>query len=508
MGLLVGSAGELWIGTESSLDRFDGKTFTHYVNDPHDPGSLNTGPERTVAQDAHGVVWTGTYGGGLSRLDGQRFTHFRHDPRNPDSLADDNIANIVPDAKGGLWIGVHGAGLDYFDGEHFTHFPPDPENPAGLPEGFVHPVLLDQRGMLWIVSVKMGLVRLDTNTRKFATYRLDPSRADSRSATWTQDVYSDGTSLWVASSTGLFRFDPANGTFARQYTERDGLASNSVVSVLGDAQGNLWVGTVKGLSRFDPKKGTFRNYDVFDGLQSNEFSHISRAPAPDGQLFFGGVNGFNAFYPDRLVDNPIPPPVVLTDFELFNQPVEIGGKDSPLRESINVAQSITLRHDQSVFRFQFAALDYASPQKNRYAYRLEGFDKDWQYTDATRRSATYTNLDPGDYTFRVKASNNDGVWNEQGTALKIAIAPPWWLTRWFRGSVVAVLLGLAVTGYQMRVRSIQRRSRVLERQVAQRTRELAACERRRRKRPRGRSRQPGQEHLSGEHEPWAAAPRR
>ena len=272
--------------------------------------------------------------------------------------------------------------------------------------------------MLWIATSSMGLVRLDTNTGKFTTFLMDPTQPDSQAVNWTQDVYSDGTSLWVASSTGLFLFDPATGKFTHHYTEKDGLPSNSVVSVLGDAQGNLWVGTVNGLSRFDPKKRTFRNYDVFDGLQGNEFSCISRAPAPDGQLFFGGVNGFNAFYPDRLADNPVPPPVVLTDFELFNQPVEIGGKDSPLRESINVAQSITLRHDQSVFRFQFAALDYASPQKNRYAYRLEGFDKDWQYTDATRRSATYTNLDPGDYTFRVKASNNDGVWNEQGTRIE------------------------------------------------------------------------------------------
>jgi signal transduction histidine kinase/ligand-binding sensor domain-containing protein/CheY-like chemotaxis protein len=470
--LFIGSAGELWIGTESSLDRFDGQTFTHYVNDPHDPASLNTGPHRFVVQDAHGVVWTSTYGGGLSRLDGQRFTHFRHDPQNPDSLANDRIATIVPDAKGGVWIGPHGAGLDYFDGQHVTHFPPDPANPAGLPDAFVLPLLLDQRGMLWIATLKMGLVRLDTNTRQFTTYLLDPTQPGNQSVNWTEDVCSDGAALWVASATGLFRFDPAAGMFTRHYTEKDGLASTSVVGVLADAQGHVWVGTVRGLSKFDPKTETFRNYDVFDGLQGNEFLR-ARAKAPDGQLFFGGVDGFNAYYPDKLVDNPTPPPVLLTDFELFNKPVEIGGKESPLQQAINVAQSITLRYNQSVIRFQFAALNYTAPQKNRYAYKLEGFDQAWQYTDATHRFATYTNLDPGNYTFRVKASNNDGVWNKKGTALNITITPPWWETWWFRSVAGLAVVGLAAAGYSYRVRSLRQYSQKLEREVTERTHELA-----------------------------------
>jgi signal transduction histidine kinase len=229
-----------------------------------------------------------------------------------------------------------------------------------------------------------------------------------------------------------------------------------VVGVLGDAQGNVWVSTIKGLSRFDPRTETFRNYDVFDGLQGNEFSLHCRAKAPDGRLFFAGVNGLSAFYPDKLADNPTPPPVVLTEFELFNKPVKIGAKDSPLRQAIHVATSITLRYEQSVFRFQFAALNYTAPQKNRYAYKLDGFDRDWQYTDATRRFATYTNLDHGDYTFRVKASNNDGVWNEQGVALHVRILPPWWSTLWFRALVLASILLSIWCAYQLRVRRLRR----------------------------------------------------
>jgi signal transduction histidine kinase len=210
------------------------------------------------------------------------------------------------------------------------------------------------------------------------------------------------------------------------------------------------------LSRFDPRNESFRNYDVLDGLQGNDFFPRCRARTADGQLFFGGANGLSAFYPDKLIDNPTLPPVVITDFELFNKPVTIGGRDSPLRQAIHVATSITLRYDQSVFRFQFAALNYTAPQKNRYAYKLDGFDRDWQYTDATRRFATYTNLDHGDYTFRVKASNNDGVWNEQGVALHIRILPPWWSTSWFRALAMASVLLSIWCAYRLRVRQLRR----------------------------------------------------
>jgi signal transduction histidine kinase/ligand-binding sensor domain-containing protein len=470
--LAMGSAGALWIGTVAGLDRFDGQHFTHYVADPNGPGSLSPGPEREVALASHGAVWTGTYGGGLDRLDGQHVTHFRHDPRNPDTLAVNKISSLVPDAHGGVWIGVHGDGVDYFDGRHFTHFPPDPGNPTGLQDGWVLPLLLDPHGMLWLASSNWGLVRFDIQTRKFTTYLMDPSQPGNHVANWTQDAYSDGAGIWVASpTTGLFRFDPETGKFTHHYTEKDGLPSKVVLGVLGDDQGNVWVSGVKGLSRFDPKTETFRNYDMFDGLQGNEFSLNCHAKAPDGRLFFGGTDGLSAFYPDKLVQNPTPPPVVLTEFDLFNQPVKIGAKDSPLRQAIHAASSITLRYDQSVFRFQFAALDLTSPQKNRYAYKLDDFDRDWQYTDATRRFATYTHLDPGDYTFRVKASNNDGVWNEQGVALHLRILPPWWNTLWFRVLSVGAFVLLLWALYQLRLQQLQRQLNItLEAHVGERTR--------------------------------------
>ena len=326
--LAIGSAGELWIGTDAGLDRFDGQTFTHYLTDANDPSRLSPGPQRELAQDSHGAVWTGTYGGGLDRLDRQRVRHFRHDPKNSDSPANDQIASLVPDTVGGLWIGVHGTGLDYFDGRHFTHFLPNHGDPAGLPEADVLPLLLDGRGMLWMATAISGLVRLDTHTRKFTTYLIDPNHPGSQDVNWTEDVYSDGASIWVASPTsGLFRFDPETSKFTHHYTEKNGLASNTVLGVLGDAQGNVWVSTANGLSKFDPRTETFRNYDMFDGLQGNGFSPHCHAKLPDGRLFFAGANGLSAFYPDRLADNRTPPPVVLTAFELFNKPVKVGWQE-------------------------------------------------------------------------------------------------------------------------------------------------------------------------------------
>src|SRR4030095_15694119 len=296
----------------------------------------------------------------------------------------------------------------------------------------------------------------DPTTGNVPAYPINPTHPGSQAVNWTEDVYSDGASIWVASPTsGLFRFDPETSKFTHHYTEKNGLPSNTVLGVLGDAQGNVWVGTANGLSKFDPRTETFRNYDMFDGLQGNGFSAHCHAKAPEGRLVFGRPSGRSAFYPDKLVDNSTPPPVVLTDFELFNKTVRVGGKNSTLQRAIHVASRIALRYDQSVCLFQFAALNYTSQQKNKYAYKLESFDRDWQQTDAARRFATYTNLDPGDYTFRVKASNNDGVWNDQGVALHVKILPPWWGTWWFRALSAATFLALLWAAYQVRTRQLQ-----------------------------------------------------
>jgi len=230
-----------------------------------------------------------------------------------------------------------------------------------------------------------------------------------------------------------------------------------VSGILEAASGYLWLSTNMGLSRFDPASEVFKRYDASDGLQSNEFNMSAYHRSDGGEMFFGGINGFNAFFPADITDSEYIPPLVISDFKLFNVSVRIG-QDTPLRESIVQADVITLSHEEDFFEIEYAALHYSAPEQNQYAYMLEGLDKDWNYV-GNRRFAGYTGVRPGEYTFRVKGSNGDGVWNEQGAALGVVITPPYWQTWWFRGSLAALLIGSAIGAATWRIRAseVQRR---------------------------------------------------
>ncbi|MCP4694245.1 MAG: response regulator, partial [Desulfobacterales bacterium] len=268
--------------------------------------------------------------------------------------------------------------------------------------------------------------------------------------------------LWIGTGGGLTRMDTRTNTFTR-FTENDGLPSNSIQCVLAH-EGDLWISTKRGLSRFTPDPPRFRNYDVKDGLQGNDFSRAC-AGLSDGDVVFGGFDGINIFSPGRIEDNTRVPPIVLTNFTIANKPAVL---NHPPWEVTN----IDLSYKDSVFAFEFAALDYADPHKNRYACMLEGFDPDWTHVDSDRRFAAYTNLDPGKYVFRVKGSNNDGVWNEEGLSVEIMISAPWWETIWFRIAMLALIAGSVGGGVRWRLSAVERQKRRLEARVAERTREL------------------------------------
>jgi signal transduction histidine kinase/ligand-binding sensor domain-containing protein len=456
-----------WIGTLGGLD---------YLDDCRPPVRHSIATDtHSVAEDARGRIWAGAFPQGLFRIQGDNVTHFKHDPNNPNSLASDQIWALATDDLDNLWIIYWAAGVGRFDGENFTHYTADPANPQRLPFNLIWGSAKDTNGFIWLAG-NGGLTRLDPASAVFTTHLIDPEKPQNEINRTFMSVYIDRDSpgeMWVGTLSGLFQFDRASGKFTRRYTKKDGLPADNVQSIQRDNQGRLWVGTTVGLSRFDPAQGTFRNYDKSDGLPGNKFFVGAAAKASDGQMFFGNTDGLVAFYPDKMRDNPNPPPVVLTDFELFNKSVAIGGKESPLKTAINVADELTLRHGQSVFTFKFAALNYTAPEKNRYAYKLEGFDNDWRYTDSKRRFATYTSLPSGHYIFRVKASNNDGLWNERGASLKLIILPPWWATWWFRSLAAIVLLSLMAAGFHWRIQSITRRAAKLEVEVAQRTRSLS-----------------------------------
>ena len=277
--------------------------------------------------------------------------------------------------------------------------------------------------------------------------------------------------LWVGTwGGGLARLNPDTGEVTH-YDHENGLPSDAVFDILEDDQGRLWLSTSNGLSRFDPRSETFRNYDEQDGLPGNVFESAVSFQSPSGEMFFGATDGLLAFYPDQIHDNLTVPPVVITDFLLANKPVPIGD-DSVLRQAIDETSALVLSYLDRVISFEFAALNYAFPQKNRYRYMLEGFDQAWTEVGSDRRLVTYTNLDPGKYVFRVLGSNADGIWNEAGAALALTITPPWWETTWFRISSVFLMVGLVTGGFVWQRRRAVVQERKLEAMVDERTRDL------------------------------------
>ena len=481
--------GELWIAWGAfGLDYFERESgrVVHYRHDPADPESLPPGPTATVFEDRAGVIWVGSYGGGLSRLeraaaqpdsDRDRFARFRHDPADPASLSNDFVKRLFEDRAGGFWV-LTLRGLNRFDRKtgKVRRFPARPGDPPSLAEAELSSMAEDRRGRLWIGSFSHGLYRLDPESAASASGRFrqfvhDPQDPGSLGPGQVISLFVDRSgTLWVGTDSGLDRWHAERRRFDH-LREKDGLPRGVIRGILEDDSARLWISTNQGLIRFDPASGAVRNYDAHDGLQSNAFSSEAEFKSPSGELFFGGWRGLNAFFPDRIVDDPHPPPVVLTDLRLFNRSVQPRERDpdSPLERSILEASELTLTHRDYVFGIEFAALHYGAPSENRYAYQLQGLDPEWIETDASRRFVQYSNLASGRYVFRVKASNKDGVWNQRGASIDIRVLPAPWRTWWAYVSYAAVLVAL-ISSYVRRQRlELQR-----EQQDAKRERRINA----------------------------------
>jgi signal transduction histidine kinase len=329
---------------------------------------------------------------------------------------------------------------------------------------WVFAFLEDREGRIWIGTLGGGLNRFDPERDSFIRNQNEPGNPHSLSNDIVVSIIQDREgALWLATAGGLNRFDPGTETFTH-YREKDGLANESVYCSVEDGQGHIWLSTNKGLSRFDPQTETFRNYDVTDGLQSNEFNGNACQVSDSEEMYFGGIDGFNAFFPDHIQDNPTVPPIVLTSFVQ-------GGEEINLDRAIDGVPKVTFNWPDNSFEFEFAALSFARPEKNQYSYYLEGFEETWNEA-GTRRYGQYTHLPGGTYTLHVKGSNNNGVWNEVGTSVEIMVVPPFWATWWFRGGVLIIVLGVVLGSYLLRVRTLEKRGRELESLVQQRTAEL------------------------------------
>ncbi len=478
-------AGILWIGTVGGgLNRFDQDTqrFRHYRHDPGDSQSLSHDAIWAIDEDQSGNLWVATYGGGLNLFnrDTERFTHFRYDPADPNSLSNDRVTTVYTDQAGSVWIGTYGSGLNQFEGQtkQFIRYRHDSTDPGSLSHDQVLSIYEDSKKVLWIGTVGGGLNRFDRDTGRFRSYRHQFGDPGSLTHNTVTSIHEDRAGvLWIGTLGGLAAFDGSSERFSN-YTIKDGLPTNMLLGILeddalldGGKSGNLWISTSQGVSKFNPYRKIFRNYNVNDGLQGNVFYLGAYFKNRNGEMFFGGSKGFNAFYPDRIKDNHDIPPVVITDFELMGKPVPIGG-DSVLQKSILETDHLTLSYLDRIFSFEFAALNYRASEKNRYKYKMEGFEEKWSEVSSTRRFATYTNLDAGEYVFKVIGANNDGVWNKQGASIRVTIIPPWWKTMWLKICMIVAAIALIYGGFRWRIGVIKARSREFESQVTIRTREL------------------------------------
>ena len=387
------SQGFLWIGTEGGLNRLDRKTgqVTLYRHDPKDSHSISFDRVSAIREDRSGTLWFGTSGGGLNRFDRatEKFFSYRHDPKDPASLSSDAVQALLVDRQGVLWVGTDGGPLNRFDpttGQFKVY-----RNHPNAPDR-VLVIFEDRAGILWL-GTKDGLSRFDPNTEQFTTYRHNAKDPHSAGLNTVNAIREDKQGqLWVGTMYGLSQFDRSLGTFT-VFTRKDGLPSTPVRAIQEDGEGYLWLATGNGLTRFHPLTRTLLHYSESDGLPGNLLNPYGEGSwqSPSGEMVFGSTKGVTTFYPERVLPSSYVPPVALTEFRLFNKAVE-RGPDSPLHKPIWATDSLTLTHEQSIFTLEFAGLSYAAPEKNRYRYRLERLESEWNDVDSRRRQATYTNL--------------------------------------------------------------------------------------------------------------------
>ncbi|MEX0769919.1 MAG: two-component regulator propeller domain-containing protein [Balneolaceae bacterium] len=519
--------GRLWIGTAQSginvHDRFQSK-FTHYYQYSSSQNSLNNNIIRDFQEKEDGDIWIATDGGGLNLFKREQrvFQSYQNNPDDPQSLRSDAVISLNIDNEGTLWVGTWGGGMNLLLDEErgvfetfkerfnindypFNHvfdvhfddpyiwlaafeeglyrynrtsgvlrlFNSNPDNPESLISNYAVRIFEDSMNNLWIATNE-GLSLLKEEDKEEGIFRTFSHTSDdphSIAGNTVNQIFEDrNQTIWAVTTSGLSKYVGEEDRFENYY-QSDGLPSNELRSITEDDDGNFWIGSISGITKFDPANKTFINYDQSDGLQGNEFSRYSVHKTQKGELLFGGMNGFNLFHPDDIRNNPNTPEVYLTDLKLFNESVNLSDPDSPLQKQISVTDTLTLSYQQNVITFDFIALNYTQPEHNQYAYWMEGFEEDWNYVGA-QRNATYTNLRPGEYVFHVKASNNDGIWNEEGTSLRLIVTPPFWQTSWFYVLSALLITGIILTIYRLRVRSIRQRNKMLEREVAERTDEL------------------------------------
>jgi signal transduction histidine kinase/ligand-binding sensor domain-containing protein/DNA-binding response OmpR family regulator len=445
------SDGKIWIGVDhGGLHLYDRgeNTFTYVPLDTQGQDNPFVESILAIEEDNFGDLWVGTWGKGVYKLEKKsgKWIHYMPEVNNNNSLNFPIVGSILMDNRQNIWLGTFGGGVNFYDrkNDSFNQITELRGNDAytesfGLSK-IIYQIYEDNEENLWFCT-GWGLYLFDRDNKTFKNWVHDRNDTTTISGLHVQLAYVDSKgNLWIGTWYGLNLFNRGNGTFTR-YETKDGLPSNDITGILEDDHGNLWFSTSEGISKFNPENKTFKNYNVDDGLQGQVFNERSFAKLKTGEFVFGGTNGFTIFYPDSIKDIKSIPPVVITDFQIFNKSVKPGDKNSPLQKDICMTDEIILPHYQNSISFEFAVLDYINPRNNKYKYFLEGFHKDWVETSSDHRVAAFTNLHPGKYIFRVKGSNGKGIWNNEGAKVKIIITPPWWKTK------LAYFLYVLLTGF-------------------------------------------------------------
>jgi signal transduction histidine kinase/ligand-binding sensor domain-containing protein/CheY-like chemotaxis protein/AraC-like DNA-binding protein len=427
--------GQILIGTDGGgLDIYNKMTgiFTHHRYSPFDAKSIGADAVLDITQTRDGTIFVGTWAGGLNLMNNDgSFTRYSHNA-NSTSISSDYVQKTFEDSNNNIWIGTYYGGLNLFDPKT-KQFKRITEGKSGtkLTGNNIVSINEDQQKNVWIGTDDGGLNCYNLSTQRFTHYFTGAAKQPD-----LRVIFLDSKgNLWIGQA-GLYLFDRSKNKFYL-YTTKAGLGSEFIKGIIEDAKGNFWISTSRGLTQFNPQTKSFKQYNTGDGLQSADFEANAHMKAKNGELFFGGINGYNSFFPDEIKSNTFAPPVYITEFQIFNQKILTYSEGSVLEKDITYTKEIKLDYDQATISFRFAGLNYVSNENNNYAYKLDGEDEDWINVGNVKQ-AFYTNLDPGTYTFRVRASNNDHVWNNEGTAVKVIISAPFWATWWFRIGAIAL----------------------------------------------------------------------
>ncbi len=476
--IMQDSKGYVWLGMSTGLVKLnmDLNTCEKLIHNTADPKSIPDNSITKIIEDRDGLMWVATNNGGIFTINKENNAcnnNFLSDTKLNNLLKRISAWELFEDADGDIWIGTWDDGAICYNKKtkQLVHYKNDANNLNSISGNNVISIVQDKQGCIWFGTWEGGLNKFDKKTKTFKIYKHNPANPNSLSMNIIMDVHIDNDGiLWIGTfGAGFDKFDPANNVFSH-YTENDGLANNTIFGIKEDNNGNLWISSNKGITKFNKTSKQFRNYNITDGVQGSEFSQHGSFKCNNGYILFSGCNGFNYFNPDSIKDNQYVPPIVITDFKIFNHSVN-PGDSTFLKLPIFLTKEIRLTYREAVISFDFASLHYAFPEKITYYYMMEGFDEDW-INAGNNRTAKYTNLKAGEYLFKVKATNCDGVLNAKETAIKIIISPPFWETIWFYSLLVVVVILIFYSILRIRLYKLKRDKQILEAKVVERTAEI------------------------------------